>query len=302
MTKFVPITLFLLSLLCSPTLAAEYNRLDTKHFSLYYHPPDKRIAEYLIDRAEAVRSYIADDLGILSEERIRVYIAASRKEFRKLQPEGSKTPSWAAALAYPGLNLIILNSPRAIKGLSQDILFTFKHELTHILASKAFGGKRVPRWLNEGLAMYEAREWRLNRLSLITWAVLTRSLIPLKELIDDFPLDPKQAELAYSQSFYLVSYLLTKKDKAAFHQFIKEYSKGRDLRYVLKQVYGLDLAELEAEWRAHLRFRFSWLPLIFSTTGTWFVITLIFLVTYIKKKRTNRLVAAGWEEEEKDWQ
>lgn len=303
MTKLYPTIFFLLALFCSPTHAATYNRVDTNHFSFFYHPADKRIAEHLISRAEAARSDIAADLGVLDEAKTRVYIAGSRQEFRKLQPQDSKAPAWAGALAYPELNLILLNSPRTVKGLSQDILISFKHELTHILASKAFRGRKIPRWLNEGLAVYEAREWDTNRLTLMTRAVLTRSLIPLRKLIDDFPLDPKRAELAYSQSFYLVSYLLTKEGKPTFHQFIKQYSKDRDLEYVLREVYGLGLAELETEWQAHLRFRFSWLPLIFSATGTWFVITLIFLISYLKKKWANRLVLATWkEEEERDWQ
>jgi hypothetical protein len=298
LTRFWFTVLISIALLNGTTLASKYNQLDTTHFTFFYHAADRGIAEYLVRHAESTRREIMADLGIESGAKTRVYIAASRQEFQQLQPKSGKAPAWADALAYSGLKLIILHSPRANKGRPQDILTTFKHELTHIAVGQAFKGQKVPHWLNEGLAMYESREWKLDRISHMTRAVLTDSLIPLKELTRNFPLDPQQAILAYDQSFYLVSYLLTQKGAATFQLFIREYSKGHDLEKVTRALYGLDLEELEQEWHKHLRFRFSWLPLIFSTTTLWFVITLIFLTSYWKKKRANRLTVTDWEEEE----
>ena len=40
----------------------------------------------------------------------------------------------------------------------------------------------MPRWLNEGVAMYLSREWDFTRVTTITQAVLTDSLIPLSQL------------------------------------------------------------------------------------------------------------------------
>ncbi len=297
-----PLLLLLSSIIISPAWAAEYLKQQTPHFSFFYQAADSNIAEYLIGRAELARQDIIADLGWESEANTRVYIAPSRAEFQKLQPQQDKSPSWASALAYPGLNLILLNSPRAIRGLEQDILITFRHELTHIVVGRAFGGVDIPRWLNEGLAMYEAKEWDLNRMANITQGVLSGRLIPLRELTQDFPLEPEAAALAYAQSFYLVAYLLDKKGAEGFHQFIREYAKGRSFEQVLKQTYGLGLVELEEEWLAHLRFKFSWLPIIGSSTGIWFIITLIFLISYWRKKRANKVTLTDWDVEDRYWQ
>jgi hypothetical protein len=56
--------------------------------------------------------------------------------------------------------------------------------------------------------------------------------------------------------------------------------------------------ELEKEWKSTLEMRFSWIPLITSSTTLWFVITLIFVYGYLNKKRKMKGTLEQWEEEE----
>ena len=111
----------------------------------------------------------------------------------------------------------------------------------------------MPRWLDEGLAMYESREWDLSRVSTMTRAVLSDSLIPLSEITSSFPQEADRAELAYAESFYLISFLISQYGKENFHRFIKEYSGGKELKEVLMGVYGIRWEELEKRWRNYLK-------------------------------------------------
>jgi len=294
-------TIILFSFCFAAISAADYERLETQHFSFYFLPVDKSIAADLMRRVESVRSQIIDDMGGEWDNKTKVYLAHSEDRFQQLQPQEKKVPDWVVGMAYPALNLIILKTFRAEKESYPDILISFKHELTHIAIGKAFKRYPIPLWLNEGLAMYEAREWRLGRVSNMTRAVLTRNLIPLKELTKKFPGEYRYAALAYDQSFYLVSYLLSKKGRKTFHQFVREYGKGKKLEQALFETYGVSLAELEEEWTAHLKLRFSWLPLAFSTTTIWFAITMVFLVSYWRKRRDSRLRQTEWEEEDPEF-
>lgn len=278
------------------TSVAEYDQRETDHFSLYFLPKDKAIAKNLLRQAESIRDRIIDDLGVEWEIKTRVYLAHSEESFQQLQPQEKKVPDWAVGTAYPTLNLIILKTFPTKDGSYPDILSSFKHELTHIAIGRAFKRYPIPRWLNEGLAMYEAGEWQLERISNMTRAVLMKKIIPLKELTQTFPRDYRYAALAYDQSFYLVSYLLSKKGRKTFHQFIREYGKGKKFERVLFETYGISSAELEEEWIAHLKLRFSWLPLALSTTTIWFVITVFFLISYWRKRRESQLKQAEWEE------
>jgi len=288
--------LHLFTPLVSP--ASEYMGINTSHFAFYFHAQDERLMRSLIDQAEELRKGIVEDLGIDFEERTRVYLAPSFKEFQEIQP-GGKIPSWSVGVAYPSLNLIIIKSPRATKRGHIDLKKVFKHEFTHMALGRAFKGReKVPRWLDEGLAMYESREWDLLRVSAMTRAVLTDSLIPLSEITHRFPQEADRAQLAYSESFYLISFLISRYGKEGFHRFIKEYSGGKGLKEVLMEVYGIRWEELEERWRNYLKLRFSWIPIITGTTTLWFLVTILFIFGYLRKRRANRLKLEEWERED----
>lgn len=278
--------------------ASKYLEISTPHFIFYFHSQDEKAMKSLINDAETLRKEIVKDLGIDVKEKTKVYAAPSLKQYQEIQP-GRGVPSWSAAVAYPGLNLIIMQSPRAIKGKGIDLKKIFKHEFTHIIIGKAFSKREaIPLWLNEGVAMYESREWEFSRVSTIMQAVLTDSLIPLSELTRSFPLDAIKAELAYSESFYIISFLISQYGKDNFHTFLKEYSGGKELQDVLREVYGIQWQEFEEKWRYYLKVRFSWLPIITSTTTLWFLVTMAFILAYIKKRKATRLKFEEWEREE----
>lgn len=282
----------------SASSASDYIKINTSHFVFYFHPQDDRLMKPLIDQAEVLRREIVEDIGVDFEERTKVFLAHSLRKYQEIQP-GGKIPSWSAGVAYPRLNLIIIKSPRAAKRGHIDLEKVFKHEFTHIALGRAFRGReQVPRWLDEGLAMYESREWNLSRAFSMTRAVLTDSLIPLSEITYSFPREADRARLAYSESFYLISFLINRCGREHFHRFIKEYSGGKGLKEVLMEVYGIRLEELEEKWRSYLKLRFSWIPIITSTTTLWFLITVAFIPGYLRKRRANRLKLEEWERED----
>ena len=291
---------FMCALAPSVSVGADVRTTETSHFVFYFHAEDEGLATSLIDQAERIRGEIVEDLGLDLNEVTTVYLAHSLREYAEIQPRGW-VPTWSAAVAYPSLNLIIMKSPRVMKAGVMDLAKVFKHELTHIAVGRAFRGREeVPRWLDEGLAMYESREWSFSRVSTMTKAVLTDSLIPLSEITTSFPREVERAELAYCQSFYLVSFLVSKFGSEDFHRFIREYIGVGDLQEILLKVYGMGWEDFEEEWKGYLRLRFSWIPILTSTTTLWFLITLVFILGYARKKRTQRMLYEQWEQEEDD--
>jgi len=111
--------------------ASDYVGISTPHFVFYFHSQDERLMRSLIDQAEGLRREVVEDLGIDFEERTKVYLAPSSREFQEIQPKG-QIPSWAVGAAYPGLNLIIIKSPRGTTGGHMDLRKVFIHEFSHI--------------------------------------------------------------------------------------------------------------------------------------------------------------------------
>jgi hypothetical protein len=234
-------------------------RDETDYFRFEYE--DTQVAAPLIMRADTIANELFHEFGLSLLKPIRVIIASTVAEFHRIQPQGSHIPSWAVGVAYPSKDLIILLSPKSKLRGRFNLIKTFRHELIHILLGHAFRGKeKVPRWLNEG--------------------------------------DPKLAELAYCESFYFISFLKGKFGREAFRFFLQEYSKQKDFHRSLKKVYHLRWPEMESLWLEYLRLRFSWIPIITSSTTLWFSMTLLFLVGYMQKRRRNRLKLQQWEKEE----
>ncbi|MFW6147893.1 MAG: peptidase MA family metallohydrolase [Thermodesulfobacteriota bacterium] len=252
----------------------------------------------LIGEAEELRQDIITDLGLEPQGITRVYLASSLQVYQALQP-GWTTKEWSRAVAYPKRNLIIILSPRAVKRGALDLSTIFKHEFTHIALGRAFQGTGViPHWLHEGIAMFESKEWDFRRISTIMRAVLTDTLIPLSEITQSFPQDGRRAELAYCQSFYLISFLINEYGRLQFHRFIKEYSGGSPLDQALMDIYDLDLDQLEERWKQHLKLKFSWIPVITSATALWFGLAILFLLAYAKKRKARRQLYEQWDKEE----
>jgi len=291
-------TIFLFLLIPIQVLSSDYQKISTGYFDFFFTEKDRNVVERLAGESDAITEEVMSDLGVSPKKTIKVHITMGN-EFQKVQPYHNGIPDWVSGVAYHKLSLIVIKSPRAIRRVHYDLRKTFIHELSHVLLGSAFrGDKYIPRWLNEGVAMYESREWSFTRVSTITQAVLTDSLLPLSEITHAFPMERGKAELAYCQSFYLISFLITKYGKNKFHDFIRYYSKERMLDEAFLKVYDLNLHQLEKNWYSYLKIRFSWIPIITSTSTLWFLITLIFICGYIRKKRRANMTLKQWEKEE----
>ena len=297
-TLFLSILLVLAS--SFPSAAALYSIRETSHFIIRYAEPDAKLSRHIAEESEMLRIKIVADVGYSPTEKTTIALAPTLEEFQQMQPHHERMPVWAAAVAYPERNLIIIRSPKAVRGGRFDYRRIFIHEFTHIVLGRALQHQNVPTFLAEGIAMYESSEWQFSRTAAITKAVLTGRIIPLQELWDRFPEDRDDAELAYAESFMFVSFLINQYGREPFNQFIKNYAESGNLRHSLQKMTGRHLVTLEGEWIDYMKMRVSWIPLITSATTFWFMVTVIFIYGYCRKRRRSKTILVQWEEEEKN--
>jgi hypothetical protein len=295
-----PVTALIVILLLSPASAPATGglRLENERFVIRYSPDDGSIAAEIARESPAIRERILADIGIDLPGRTEVRIAPTLEAFQADQPGKGQVPLWAAGTAYPEDNLIVLRSPRAVKGSRGDPVEVFTHEFCHIALGRALGGRRIPRWLDEGFAIYEAREWRLFRYAVLAEAALTDRLIPLRVLTESFPEEADRAELAYAESFLFVSFLIQQLGREPFHRLIREYARFGDLDGAIRRAAGLTPAELEKRWVDYLKLRVSWIPVLTSVSTLWFAMALIFICGYLRKRRQARQRLAEMAREE----
>src|SRR4029077_5989874 len=73
-----------------------------------------------------------------------------------------QVPRSTAGFAVSEDNLVVLfpsRSPTYPQDSLEDVLH---HEVAHVLIARAAGGRPVPRWFHEGLAMAAERTWGLE--------------------------------------------------------------------------------------------------------------------------------------------
>jgi hypothetical protein len=292
---FLLLTLTFLS--PGPLGASSWLELSSPHFTMRYQKPEHKMAFFLLQRAEEIRWAIMQDAGHAPPSPTLIYLAPTWEAFQEVQPEG-QPPTWAVGTAYPAHNLIILRSPRGIKGGRTKIEEVLKHEYAHLVLAMALKGHEAPQWLDEGFTMLQSRGWSISWTYVLSRGVLSKALIPLAELAYGFPLDQQQAQLAYAQSFSFVSYIKNEYGTEALARVIKGIAHGLDAEEALRQATGLGLGNLERGWKAELKKRYSWIPIATSFFSLWFLASLLFLLGYWLKRRRAKRILAEWEQEE----
>ncbi len=118
----------------------------------------------------------------------------------------------------------------------------FYHEMTHAVLNDAVGGQatfRIPRWLQEGLAMYVAEEGESRVMQAA--GNLRRSLA--HTLI--FDLDGSTYSNAYPQYYLAVKYILEKHSINALQGLVRDLVSGKSLNDAIQNNTGLSGSQFQ---------------------------------------------------------
>ena len=115
-------------------------------------------AERLREQSGQHARQIFSRYGLKSWPDIDVFVLrnAERMNRRAEDDQGGRPPEWAAGLAYPRSRTIYLHT--AVP--EHELVETFRHELAHIALAMTDPHGVIPRWFNEGLAVWFSRGLR----------------------------------------------------------------------------------------------------------------------------------------------
>ena len=126
------------------------------------------------------------------------------------------------------------------------------HEYVHLAVDRITGGS-CPRWLDEGLAQFLTQNQAPADRRILARARAERALLPLEALEGDFAaLElPALINLAYSQSYSLVEYMISSLGIKGINRILAGLAESQSLAAILKG-QGLDMAKLESDWQSWL--------------------------------------------------
>jgi len=286
-------------ILCSNGFAEnqQWQRISGSVFIIYFQDNDFHNSQKILNRLQSAYLQLSQEVGVELIDSAAVFLTPSKQAFNQIV--GKNIPHWSDGLASPMKNMIILKSPKWIP-TDKDINAIAIHELVHIMVDRAAKGDPIPRWLNEGLAVYYSGEKGYASSTLISKSLITRSLIPLSDIDDVLSFHLDKAQLAYQQSYLAVVYLFNNYGGEAVRNIILKVSEGIDLNEAFIEVIDRDLWEFEQEWLQYIEKQYRWHFLVEVDNYLWVLILGIFVLGFVVIRRRNKRIIKRWQKEDED--
>jgi hypothetical protein len=245
---------------------------------------------------EDVRRRLIVILDDSLDYRADIFIAESPEDFQKAI--GAAFPDWGAAAALPYRQLIAIKSPAHFP-LGKSLRELLQHEYAHLALADRLRPGEAPRWLDEGVAMFISSEWGWSDNINITRAVLFNSLIPFREIEQLNRFSEGKAQIAYSQSYLAVKYLLDSYGKESFNLLLDELKRKNPTDRALMSAIGSGYDGFEKEFFESLRKRYTLMTFFSDTFYFWLALALLVVVGFILGYRKKRRYYKKWEEEDR---
>jgi tetratricopeptide (TPR) repeat protein len=143
--------------------------------------------------------------------------------------------------------VVTMDSPKARTSGNFQWEATLWHELAHVITLQ-MSNQRIPRWLTEGISVYEEKRARADwgrEMDVAFAAMLNRGeSVKLRELNAAFQ-NPKTISLAYYQASLLVEHLVTAYGDAGLRKLVRIYAQGLDTDAALKAALNTDFDQLQ---------------------------------------------------------
>jgi hypothetical protein len=281
-----------------PAPPAGFNMHEGGWVRFAYEAGMRERVQPLIEHADQIRAELVAQFGRPVLSHVTVYVARTPMEMAAMAPEGAPFPKYAGGVAYSDIGLVLLTilpvDPRA----HHDLMEVFRHELAHVALHDAVDGRPIPRWFNEGFAVFASGETSFTRIQTLMTATNSDQLLPLKRLERTFPADAMGVSIAYAQAADVVRFLLRDEDHERFVGMMSRIRKGQDFDSAMRDSYGIDMATLEYEWREDVARRFTFWPVLFSGSVVWAGVIGLFVWGWRRRRRRNRETLSRWEKEE----
>jgi tetratricopeptide (TPR) repeat protein len=168
-------------------------------------------------------------------------------------------PGLVGALGACFGRVVSMDSPRAKAPGSFSWQATLWHELAHVITLQ-MSNQRVPRWLTEGVSVYEEararREWGGEMEIPFAMALERGQVLKLKDLNSGFT-KPDTIALAYYQASLLVGHIVATHGDAALRSLVRVYGEGVEGDAAVEKGLGVSLDTLQGTFDKMLEQRFA---------------------------------------------
>ncbi|MDZ7359491.1 MAG: tetratricopeptide repeat protein [candidate division KSB1 bacterium] len=236
---------------------AKYDTIRTPHFLLRLHRDDKPIiGATAAVLCEAAYKSMASRYNATLPNPILVEIFPKHDDF------AVRCFGLPGAQVFLGIcfgRLIAMDSPRARQAGDFNWQETLWHEIAHVFHLE-LTANRIPRWLAEGIAVYEAtnarREWDMNMELVMIRALRNGQLLPLRDLDEGFTRRLELVSLAYYQASQIIMFIERRHGFNKVLALFPHFRQGKKTEEAITAVFGQSVDEFDKTFQDFLRDRF----------------------------------------------
>ena len=231
---------------------AEYDTIRTEHFLIRLHQEDSPVlGPYAAELAERAYRELTPRYRLQFDSPITIEIFPNHDDF------AVRSFGLPGAQVFLGIcfgQLITMNSPRARPVGTFNWQETLWHEFAHVL-HLTLTRNRVPRWLAEGISVYEAARanpaWDMDLQMMMIGALKKDELIPLNELDKGFVGDPRRVTFSYYQSSQMVRFIVDTFGFPKLLALLRAFRDDLDTELAVRRVLALSPKQFDrrfAQW------------------------------------------------------
>ena len=232
----------------------EFATLTSQHFTLRIHADERDVlGPVMLREAEKAYEVLQRYYGYEPEDRILLEAYNDADDFAVR----------VAGVPHVGLlgvcfgDVVAINTPAARSEARYNWARTLWHELAHTMAI-GLSNYRVPRWLTEGLSVYEEVRanpaWKRDLELQFFTAYDQDRLHRLEEIDRGFtrPTFQGQVLLSYYHAYRVIEFVVAEYGFDAITSLLKSLASGQTESAAIQNVLGVSREALDAAFRVHL--------------------------------------------------
>jgi len=268
------------ALLLSASVLRAQHATTYGDYVVYSWTSSDRLAQRVVDTAHQLTFPGLGPGAPAYGKPLHIVLAPDDRQFRVAT--GGRAPDWGAGIASPGEGVVVLKAYGGTGGALKDLRSLLHHELAHIALHRYLRDARIPRWFDEGYAVWASGELDMDGAWLLRVAFATNRAPSLDSLELTWPALSTDARVAYLLSASAVQYLVDASGTRALELFMQRWRASGSFEGALASTYGLSLDQLEVHWRKSVREKYGWFAIlaqsaVFATFAA-LGITVLFLI------------------------
>ncbi len=240
-----------------------FTEIQTTHF-IIFTDWDPREFDFLKTNIEGAYGAVARQFDVPVKEnvfvgKLPVFMFKDQRDFIRYAKQFDDLPANQNLLGYyaghgNGTGHMAMWKPRrqvnGVQGQSaeEQWAYTLTHEFTHAFVDRYKSNRRIPRWLNEGLAevIAQAQFPQPNRKTLAR--EMAQNDAPLDQLFDDDQMPGGE----YYPVMQTMVEMLIQQDLGLFLKYFDAIKDGEKPEPALKKYFGVDYQGLEKAWKQYV--------------------------------------------------